>query len=866
MRERNQLVNPIFRILKNGFFSVGSIFLITFSIFLEGFGQQTDTLQNPLSNLVSPEVVNQSSTIKVDSSKGSFIQQIQAIGADGYAKSVDKFESRKIYVRQHDLITQLKNENFKVKALLNNGINYSETQNQMRKFQELIPSILKGVEENKAELQTERNLTVSAAILREMLAELEIKKVKVDLFANQIRRSQYIIDSISAEKDLYLFSSDSLQTRQYAFLLVEIAKETKPIDDSLNRFSGKLDSLQTSLNEMVFDLNTQIEDLEIIRKNLNASIFDYEIPQDKTKLFFTRSLLESISYSSSKEKLALLFYLKLYKSRLIVLTVLILLSWSFLHTLKTRTEKSKENDPKDDRNVVLKFPLLSSTVIFTGFFQFFFPNPPFIFYWIVWLIASISLTIIFKGYLTRFWMFFWIFTVLVFLISGIENMILLPSQLERFAMAGLASIGVIFLVFTLWKGKNQQLKEQRIAYFIWFMGVFEFISLTLNLVGRFNLSKSFLVAGYIGIVVGILLLWTVRLINQALSIATKIYHNQEKELFFINFDKLGNRAPGIFYTFLVVGWAILVGKNFYAFSLISLSINEFLNDERMIGSYSFSINGLFIFLIILLVSVLISRLLSIFSAEPDTTASTEQRKRISFGSWLLLVQIFVISMGLFLAFAASGIPLDKITIILGALSVGIGLGLQGLVNNLVSGLIIAFENTVKVGDLIEVDGKPGIMKSIGFRSSVLNMFEGSTVVIPNGELISRQLINWTTGKGRKLTVIISVAYGTDLEKATHLLMEIISEDSRIRMHPVPRVVPMEFADSSIDIEVTFWVNNYLDFPFVKGVLLSRANELFKQNQIRIPFPQRDLYLKTAPESISEVLPEKDKDSQNLNQG
>jgi small-conductance mechanosensitive channel len=866
MRERNQLVNPIFRILKNGFFSVGSIFLITFSIFLEGFGQQTDTLQNPLSNSVSPEVVNQSSTIKVDSSKGSFIQQIQAIGADGYAKSVDKFESRKIYVRQHDLITQLKNENFKVKALLNNGINYSETQNQMRKFQELIPSILKGVEENKAELQTERNLTVSAAILREMLAELEIKKVKVDLFANQIRRSQYIIDSISAEKDLYLFSSDSLQTRQYAFLLVEIAKETKPIDDSLNRFSGKLDSLQTSLNEMVFDLNTQIEDLEIIRKNLNASIFDYEIPQDKTKLFFTRSLLESISYSSSKEKLALLFYLKLYKSRLIVLTVLILLSWSFLHTLKTRTEKSKENDPKDDRNVVLKFPLLSSTVIFTGFFQFFFPNPPFIFYWIVWLIASISLTIIFKGYLTRFWMFFWIFTVLVFLISGIENMILLPSQLERFAMAGLASIGVIFLVFTLRKGKNQQLKEQRIAYFIWFMGVFEFISLTLNLVGRFNLSKSFLVAGYIGIVVGILLLWTVRLINQALSIATKIYHNQEKELFFINFDKLGNRAPGIFYTFLVVGWAILVGKNFYAFSLISLSINEFLNDERMIGSYSFSINGLFIFLIILLVSVLISRLLSIFSAEPDTTTSTEQRKRISFGSWLLLVQIFVISMGLFLAFAASGIPLDKITIILGALSVGIGLGLQGLVNNLVSGLIIAFENTVKVGDLIEVDGKPGIMKSIGFRSSVLNMFEGSTVVIPNGELISRQLINWTTGKGRKLTVIISVAYGTDLEKATHLLMEIISEDSRIRMHPVPRVVPMEFADSSIDIEVTFWVNNYLDFPFVKGVLLSRANELFKQNQIRIPFPQRDLYLKTAPESISEVLPEKDKDSQNLNQG
>ncbi len=215
---------------------------------------------------------------------------------------------------------------------------------------------------------------------------------------------------------------------------------------------------------------------------------------------------------------------------------------------------------------------------------------------------------------------------------------------------------------------------------------------------------------------------------------------------------------------------------------------------------------------------------------------------------------------MFLAFAASGIPLDKITIILGALSVGIGLGLQGLVNNLVSGLIIAFENTVKVGDLIEIEGRPGVMKSIGFRSSVVSMFEGSTVIIPNGELISKQLTNWTTGKGRKLTVIIGVSYGTELEKALRLLREIISEDSRIRMYPAPRVVPMDFADSRIDIEVTFWVNNYLDYPFVKGELISKANELFKQNDIRIPFPQRDLHVKSVSEGVSFVQPAKEEES------
>lgn len=847
------------------FYSIPLILFLIFSSSESGICQQLDTISNSKVNTSDSLPQKVESASPTDTSKSDFIRQIQALGANEYKNSIEKFESRKIYLRQQELLNELKNENYKVKALLNKSINYSEIQNRMNEFQELIPSILEGVNENNIDLQTERNLTVSAAIFREMRDELEGQKEEVDLFASQIRRSLYFIDSISAEKDLYLFSTDSLETRQYAFLLMEIAKEMKPVDDSLGRLSGLIDSLQTSLNEMVFDLTTEIENLEITRKNLNASIFQHEIPSDKTNPYYSRSLSESISYSYVKEKLALLFYLNLYPNRLLVLLGLIIISWSFLHNLKKRIANIEPKDFNDDSRIVLHSPLFSSIVIVIGFYQFFFPNPPFIFYWILWFISSISLTIIFQHYLIRFWLFFWMFTVLVFLLSGMANMILLPSEFERYILAALASIGVIFLLYTLWRGKNQQLKEYRIIYFIYFMGIFESIALLLNLLGRFNLSKSFLVAGYIGIVLGILLLWTVRLINQGLTIATKIYHRQEKELFFINFDKLGNKAPRIFYTFLIVGWTILVGKNFYSFSQISISINEFLNADRLIGSYRFSINGLFVFLIILLVSVLISRLLSIFSADPDPSINSEQRKRVSFGSWLLLVQIFVICLGLFLAFAASGIPLDKITIILGALSVGIGLGLQGLVNNLVSGLIIAFENTVRVGDLIEIEGKPGIMKSLGFRSSVVNMFEGSTAVIPNGELISKQMINWTTGKGRKLTTIIGVAYGTDLEKALRLLKEIVSEDARIRLYPPPRVVPMDFTDSSIDIEVTFWVNNYMDYPFVKGDLIAKANEMFKSNSIRIPYPQHDLYLKTVPDAFMEKIIPKG-DPQNLNQG
>lgn len=871
MSENQPSIYPADFVIPKRFF-LTLLFSITF--FFSGvhaFSQVVDSVQvADLDTLQTDQVATpdtiQAKQVADTTTKSEFVKKIQEAGYQEYLKSQSKLSDRKIYIRQHELIEALKNENFHVKGLINKGIEYAEIKAKMATFQELMPKIIHEVQLEKSEFLTERDLTVSSAIFREMLGELEDEKEKVDQYANAVRRSQYRLDSLGAEQDLYIFPSDSLQTRQYAYLLIEIGKETKPVDDTLASFSGKLDSLQTSLNEMVFNLTTEIESLELTRQNLNRGILKAEIPTNPDAPYYTRTLTEAISYSHTKEKIALFFYLKLYSTRLLVMSLLILIVWIFLKSLRDRTEKLNELDSHDDGKLVLKNPLLSSVVIVVGFFQFFFPNPPFVFYWFVWLISSLALTLIFFNYLSRFWLLFWVFTVLVFLISGSLNMILLPTVTERNLLIGVSLIGIAFLGFTFFKNRNQQLKERRIAYFIYFMGVFELISLLLNVSGRFNLSKSFLVSGYIGIVVGILLLWTVRLINQGLAIATKIYHNQEKELFFINFDRLGNKAPGIFYAFLTFGWVILVGKNFYSFSQLSLGISEFMNEERMLGSYKFSINGLFVFLIILFVSVLISRLLSIFSADPDSSTSQDQRKRISFGSWLLLVQIFVISLGLFLAFAASGIPLDKITIILGALSVGIGLGLQGLVNNLVSGLIIAFENTLKVGDLIEIEGRPGIMKSIGFRSSVVNMFEGSTVVIPNGDLISKQLINWTTGKGRKLSVIIGVSYSSDLNKALELLRGIISEDSRIRILPPPRVVPLEFADSSIDIEVVFWVNNYLDYPFVKGDFLSKANMLFKENGITIPFPQRDLYLKTVPDEMIGKPSKKDDNPQNLNQG
>jgi small-conductance mechanosensitive channel len=143
-------------------------------------------------------------------------------------------------------------------------------------------------------------------------------------------------------------------------------------------------------------------------------------------------------------------------------------------------------------------------------------------------------------------------------------------------------------------------------------------------------------------------------------------------------------------------------------------------------------------------SVITSKIVSFFATDARIRPGGDER-RAGLGSWLLLIRITIISLGLFLAVAATGAPLDRITIILGALSVGVGLGLQALVNNLVSGLIIAFEKPVNVGDSVEIGGRSGMIKSIGFRSSILSTVDGAEVIIPNGDLLNAHLVNWSLG-------------------------------------------------------------------------------------------------------------------------
>jgi small-conductance mechanosensitive channel len=280
------------------------------------------------------------------------------------------------------------------------------------------------------------------------------------------------------------------------------------------------------------------------------------------------------------------------------------------------------------------------------------------------------------------------------------------------------------------------------------------------------------------------------------------------------------------------------------YKIISDPIKDLFADERTIGKYTFTINDIFIFFLIISISVIITKIVSYFASETNVDdLKTGNVRKAGVGSWLLLIRVGIMSIGIFLAFAAAGFPMERITIIIGALGVGIGFGLQTIVNNLISGLIIAFEKPVNVNDIVEIAGQSGIVKSIGFRSSVIAKWDGPDVIIPNGDLLNAHLINWTmAGSKRQMKLVVSIARGTDLQKPSQIINGLLAANEHIHHHPAPSVLFQNLVNNAIDINVIFWVKDYKDGASVKSEIIAAIDSAFKENDIQPPFPQKENYI------------------------
>jgi small-conductance mechanosensitive channel len=216
--------------------------------------------------------------------------------------------------------------------------------------------------------------------------------------------------------------------------------------------------------------------------------------------------------------------------------------------------------------------------------------------------------------------------------------------------------------------------------------------------------------------------------------------------------------------------------------------------------------------------------------------------------YLLLLLVF------FFAINTGGVELNKFTVLTGALGVGVGFGLQNIVNNFISGLILQFERPIHVGDVLDVDRYTGKVTRIGIRSSTIKTFQGAEVIIPNGNFISGTVINWTLSESmRRVELPVGVAYGSDAKLVSKLLEQSATAHESVLTSPAPVVIFKDFADSSLLFELQFWVMQESNSPRVKSEVALCAMDLLGQAGIEIPFPQRDLHLRSVDPGAAAAL-------------
>ncbi len=243
---------------------------------------------------------------------------------------------------------------------------------------------------------------------------------------------------------------------------------------------------------------------------------------------------------------------------------------------------------------------------------------------------------------------------------------------------------------------------------------------------------------------------------------------------------------------------------------------------------------LFIFIITSYVLKIIRRII---------TKKLPDEDKVKFTSVFSFVKWFIYVIVLLIAFHNVGIKVTAIFAASAALLVGVGLALQTLFQDIISGVFILIDQTVHVGDIIEIDNKVGRVTDINLRTTKAVTIDNKVLIIPNHKYLTSSLYNWTqNGVETRESVSVGVAYGSDLELVKRILLEVASSHPKVLKNPPPLVLFKNFGDSSLDFQLIFTLNNSFEAVIPKSDIRFEIDKRFKENKISIPFPQRDVHI------------------------
>jgi small-conductance mechanosensitive channel len=423
----------------------------------------------------------------------------------------------------------------------------------------------------------------------------------------------------------------------------------------------------------------------------------------------------------------------------------------------------------------------------------------------------------------------------IFLPFGIAERLLLLSL-------ALASAPLLFRLFSDLSAAPSE-RRIRLNGVLRVFGLLAAASMVANLLGHVTLARQLINGVLTSVVLAVIL--NIGILAVSGMVGSLLRTPVLRKLLIVRHhgEPLRARLGGLVYFLGVALWAYVTLDLFDLAQPLWSAVSGFVTRNWAIGSLSISLAGVLLFLFIIWVGFKAAATTR-FVLQEDVFPRVKMARGVP-QAITKLTSYGLVALAVLGAISASGLDLSNLALFAGALSLGIGFGLQNIVNNFVSGLILIFERPIEAGDTVELGMLTGQVTRIGIRSSTVRTYDGAEVIVPNADLISKEVINWTlSDRYRRLIVPVGVAYGTDPRQVLDLLVNVARNDQEVLSFPEPYGLFRAFGASSLDFELRCWCKYDVGLGTSSRINVA-INDALAEAGIEIPFPQQDLHVRSV---------------------
>lgn len=544
----------------------------------------------------------------------------------------------------------------------------------------------------------------------------------------------------------------------------------------------------------------------------------------------------------SEQKLVKYYFSNTRNKRFwLLLTGLAFFYWVFLNYRSLRRINAINVLDEFQFRFLKRWPFAATFVFLLSLAPLFDLHAPAIYIESTQFLLMLVLTVVFYRLLPNDLFRGWGIFLLLFLLVPLTRILGLPAHLERWADLFQASASAVLGSFGLiirkrWiPGPDKRFIGARANFILTAVGLYIVLNLAAivcNMAGRVTLSQIFADTSVYALAQLVSLTVFVRIVVECFLLQIQSSRVRKKYPLHFEFYAIARSITRGASVLAALLWLIVFTTNLNLFDAINDWLTDALTGVRTVGSFSFTLGGIVLFAGIIWIANFLQRYITYFFGDVGDDAAMDDKGQ---RSRLLVMRLILLTLGFLLAVAASGLSVDRLTVILGALSVGIGLGLQSIVNNFISGVILIFDRPLRIGDTVEIGDKRGKVREIGIRSSRLLTEEGAEVIIPNGDVLSHNIVNWTLSNNYARVslqfTITKPAAPEDLNPEA--IRDIIKKNDNVLDRREPEVLFSPLTSKQQALRIFFWCKDFNKVPFTTSEVQSALYQYLETKNLLV---------------------------------